>query len=124
MPKLKEIEKEQALLDMEDISRKAKEREKSGKGYSEEEKKQIEAFYESLMKRQLRPRVQEVSHYMDLTKKKLDQLYADIEAKKSGLSNLNRSFLTSFDRSFINDLFAKKYHGNDSSSGDSVDKSA
>lgn len=106
MPKKK---MEEPLLDMEAVAKSAKEREESGKEYTEEEKKQIEAFYESLMKRQLRPRVQEVSHYMDLTGKKLDQVYADIEAKKSGLSNLNRSFLTSFERSFINDLFTNKY---------------
>ena len=123
MPRKKKTE-EEPLLDMEAVAKSAKEREESGKGYTEEEKKQIEAFYESLMKRQLRPRVQEVSHYMDLTGKKLDQVYADIEAKKSGLSNLNRSFLTSFERSFINNLFAKKYHGNDSSTGNTVEESA
>lgn len=122
MPRKKKTE--EPLFDMEAVAKSAKEREESGKGYSEEEKKQIEAFYESLMKRQLRPRVQEVSHYMDLTGKKLDQVYADIEAKKSGLSNLNRSFLTSFERSFINNLFAKKYHDNNSSTGDIVAESA
>lgn len=109
MPKLKEIKKEQALLDMEDISRKAKEREEAGKGYTEEERKQIDAFYESMIKRQLRPRIQEVTHYMDFTNKKLDDIYEDIKNKKSGLSNLNRSFLTSFERSYINSLFDKKY---------------
>lgn len=123
MPRKKKTE-EEPLLDMGAVTKSAKEREELGKGYSEEEKKQIEAFYESLMKRQLRPRVQEVSHYMDLTGKKLDQVYADIEAKKSGLSNLNRSFLTSFERSFINNLFAKKYHDDNSSTGDTVAESA
>ena len=77
--------------------------------YTEEERKQIDAFYDAMIKRQLRPRVREVSHYMDLVNKNLDQVYSDIEAKKSGLSNLNRSFLTSFDRPFINNLFDKKY---------------
>lgn len=107
MPRKKKIE--EPLLDMEAVSKSAKEREESGKGYIEEEQKQIQAFYDSMIQRQLRPRVQEVSHYMDLTKKKLNDLYNDIENKKCGLSNLNRSFLISFDREFINSLFSKKY---------------
>ena len=123
MPRKKKTE-EEPLLDMEAVAKSAKEREESGKGYSEEEKKQIEAFYESLMKRQLRPRVQEVKHYMYMTKKTLDQIYDDIAAKKSGLSNLNRSFLTSFERSFIDDLFNPKKHDDNSNTGDTVAKSA
>ena len=119
-----EVKQEQALLDMEDISRKAKEREESGKGYTEEEKKQIEAFYESLIKKQLYPRVQDVKYYMNLTGKNLDQIYADIESKKSGLSNLNRSFLTSFERSFIDDLFNPKKHDNNGNTGDTLGESA
>ena len=77
--------------------------------YTEDEKKQLDAFYDSLIRRQLRPRVQDVSHYMDLTHKKLSDLYIDISNKKSGLSNLNRSFLTSFEEPFIQSLFDKKY---------------
>jgi len=121
---MNKIEQEQALLEMENISRKAKEREEAGKGYTEEEQKQIDAFYESLIKRQLRPRVQEVKHYMYMTKKTLDQIYDDIAAKNSGLSNLNRSFLTSFERSFIDNLFNSKKHDDNSSTGDSVGESA
>lgn len=108
MPRKKKVE-EAPLVDVEEVQKSLEQREKEGKGYTKEEEEQISAFYESMIKRSLRPRVQEVSHYMDLTKKKLDDVYADIEAKKSGLSNLNRSFLTSFERSYINDLFAKNY---------------
>ncbi len=108
MPRKKKVE-EVPLVDVEEVKQKAEQREKEGKGYTEEERKQIDEFYEALIKRQLRPRVQEVSHYLDFTKKKLDDLYIDLEAKKCGLSALNRSFLTSFERSYINSLFDKKY---------------
>ena len=77
--------------------------------YTEEEKKQLDEFYEMLAKKQLYPRVADITHYMRLTHKKLDDVYNDIDVKKSGLSSLNRKFLTSFDRPFINSLFEKKY---------------
>lgn len=96
-------------INIENIKKSLEQQEKEGKGYTKEEEEQINAFYESMIKKHLNPRVQEISHYMALTNKKLNDLYADIETKKSGLSKLNRSFLTSFERQFINSLFAEKY---------------
>ena len=77
--------------------------------YTEDERKQMDAFFEAMIKRHVRPRVLEISYYMDGTHKKLDDLYTDMENKKCGLSFLNRSFLKSFDRSFIDSLFNDKY---------------
>lgn len=76
---------------------------------TDEQKKQMDAFFEAMLKKRIRPRVQEVCHYMDVFHKKLDDLYNDLENKKCGLSALNRSFLKSFDREFINEQFPKKY---------------
>ena len=48
------------------------------------------------------------------TKKSLDEVYHDLILKKCGLSKLNRSFLTSFERSYIEQLiknYLKKLRG-------------
>ena len=108
MLKNKETE-DTSLINVEEAKKSLEQREKEGKGYTKEEEEQINAFYESLIKKHLNPRVQEISYYMSLTNKKLDDIYIDIKEKKSGLSTLNRSFLISFERPFINSLFAEKY---------------
>lgn len=77
----------------------------NNKEYTEEEKKILDEFYEGMIKKRLLPRIKSIKHYMFLTHKKLDDIYVDIENKKSGLSKLDREFLTAFERSYINQLF-------------------
>ena len=109
MARKKKITEEIPVEQVEEVVTAVENKETEQREYTEEERKRIDEFYDAMIKRQLRPRVQEVSHYMDLTHKNLDDLYNDLEAKTCGLSALNRSFLNSFERHFINDLFDKKY---------------
>ena len=79
------------------------------KQLTEEEQKIVDEFYEKMIRKKLQPRIDSISHYMDLTKKKLSQVFEDIKNKRSGLSYMERMFLTEFKRDYINQLFKKKY---------------
>jgi len=76
---------------------------------TEEQKKEQEELLAEIARRKFAPRVNEISRYMLFTKKKLDDVYQDIENKKSGLSVLNREFLVAFKRDYINSLFQKRF---------------
>lgn len=68
----------------------------------------VKSLQEQYVKDKLKPRIYEVTHYMEMTNKKLPDLYNDIENKTSGLSRLNRDFLIYF-KNHIDKLFSKKY---------------
>lgn len=109
MPRKKKVEdvqvEEATVVDGQQVEKKE---------LTEEEKKQMDAFLDAMVERKLRPRIQEVLKYMYDTKKSLDEVYHDLTLKKCGLSKLNRSFLTSFERSYIEQLiknYLKKLRG-------------